>query len=169
MAFIFRRLAFYIVAIFVAITFNFLIPRLMPGDPVDALFVAAGGKIPPEALAGYKEMLGFVDGPLWVQYLQYLKSVLTLDLGPTIMMFPVPVTKILGNAFPWTMTLSLIAILTSVIIGCFIGLYASYNRGGFVDRFFPIFWQFVAFEIDPSFVFLETTSTNALQLTIGTF
>ncbi|WP_196161790.1 ABC transporter permease [Reinekea sp. G2M2-21] len=144
MAFIFRRLAFYIVAIFVAITFNFLIPRLMPGDPVDALFVAAGGKIPPEALAGYKEMLGFVDGPLWVQYLQYLKSVLTLDLGPTIMMFPVPVTKILGNAFPWTMTLSLIAILTSVIIGCFIGLYASYNRGGFVDRFFPIFWQFVA-------------------------
>ncbi len=144
MAFILRRLAFYIVAIFIAITFNFLLPRLMPGDPVDALFAAAGGSLPPETLNAYKEMLGFVDGSLWVQYLQYLKSIVTFDLGPAIMLFPIPVTEVLGNTLPWTVFLAGTATVIAVVAGCFIGLYASYNRGGFVDRFSPVFWQFMA-------------------------
>ena len=144
MAFVFRRLVFYIVAIFVAITFNFVMPRLMPGDPVDAMFAAAGGRLPPETLAAYKEMLGFVDAPLWQQYLQYLQSVVTFDLGPSIMMFPVPVTEVLSNTLPWTVFLAGTATIFSIFLGCFIGLYASLNRGGFVDRFFPVFWQFVA-------------------------
>ena len=144
MAFILRRLVFYIVAIFVAITFNFLMPRLMPGDPVDAMFAAAGGRLPPETLDAYKEMLGFVDAPLWQQYLQYLQSVVTFDLGPSIMLFPVPVTEVLSNTLPWTVFLAGTATILSIFVGCFIGLYASLNRGGFVDRFFPVFWQFVA-------------------------
>lgn len=144
MAFIIRRLLFYIVAIFVAITFNFLMPRLMPGDPVDAMFAAAGGKLPPETLAAYQEMLGFVDAPLWQQYLQYLQSVITFDLGPSIMLFPTPVTEVLSNTLPWTVFLAGFATILSIFIGCFIGLYASYNRGGFVDKYVPVFWQFVA-------------------------
>lgn len=144
MAFILRRLAFYLVAIFVAITFNFVMPRLMPGDPVDALFAAAGGRLPAETLAAYQEMLGFTDGPLWEQYLQYLYSVVTFDLGPAIMLFPVPVTEVLGNTLPWTVFLAGTASLVSIVAGCFIGLYASYHRGGLVDRFAPVFWQFVA-------------------------
>lgn len=144
MAFILRRLVFYFVAIFVAITFNFLMPRLMPGDPVDAMFAAAGGKLPPETIDAYKEMLGFVDAPLWQQYLQYLQSVVTFDLGPSIMLFPTPVTEVLSNTLPWTVFLAGTATILSIFIGCFIGLYASYNRGGFVDRFYPVFWQFVA-------------------------
>lgn len=144
MAFILRRLAFYLLAIFVAITFNFIMPRLMPGDPVDAMFAAAGGRLPQETLAAYQEMLGFTDGPLWAQYLQYLKSMITFDLGPAIMLFPVPVTEVLGNTLPWTVLLAGTATLFSIAVGCFIGLHASYNRGGFVDRFAPVFWQFVA-------------------------
>jgi peptide/nickel transport system permease protein len=144
MAFILRRLFFYIVAIFVAITFNFLMPRLMPGDPVEAMFAAAGGRLPPETLAAYQEMLGFVDAPLWQQYLQYLKSVITFDLGPSIMLFPTPVSEVLSNTLPWTVFLAGGASLVAIAFGCFIGLYASYNRGGFVDRFMPVFWQFVA-------------------------
>ena len=54
----------------------------MPGDPVDALFASAQGRMP-GTLQAYKEMLGFVDGPLWIQYLQYMKSIFTWDLGPT--------------------------------------------------------------------------------------
>lgn len=144
MAFILRRLVFYAVAIFVAITFNFIMPRLMPGDPVDAMFAAAGGKLPPETLAAYKEMLGFVDAPLWQQYLQYLKSVVTFDLGPSIMLFPTPVTQVLSNTLPWTVFLAGTATILAIFIGCFIGLFASYNRGGFVDKYVPVFWQFVA-------------------------
>lgn len=144
MAFILRRLVFYAVAIFVAITFNFIMPRLMPGDPVDAMFAAAGGKLPPETLAAYQEMLGFVDAPLWQQYLQYLKSVVTFDLGPSIMLFPTPVTQVLSNTLPWTVFLAGTATILAIFIGCFIGLYASYNRGGFIDKYVPVFWQFVA-------------------------
>jgi len=144
MAFIIRRLAFYFVAVFVAITFNFIMPRLIPGDPVDALFAAAGGRMPLETLEAYREMLGFVDGPIWVQYLQYLKSVVTFDLGPAIMLFPVPVTEVLGNTLPWTIFLAGFATLFSIGIGCFIGLYASFNRGGLVDRFVPFIWAFIA-------------------------
>ena len=144
MAFLIRRLAFYLVAVFVAITFNFIVPRLMPGDPVDAFFAAAAGRMPIETLDAYREMLGFVDGPIWLQYLQYLKSVVTFDLGPAIMLFPVPVTEVLGNTLPWTIFLAGFATLFSIGAGCFIGLYASFNRGGLVDRFVPFIWQFIA-------------------------
>jgi peptide/nickel transport system permease protein len=116
----------------------------MPGDPVDALFAAAAGRLPAETLAAYQEMLGFNDGPILVQYLQYLKSVLSWELGPAIMLFPVPVTEVLSNTLPWTVWLAGTATLVSVAAGCFIGLYASYNRGGWVDRFVPFIWQFIA-------------------------
>jgi peptide/nickel transport system permease protein len=144
MGFLLRRLGFYIVAIFVAITFNFIIPRMMPGDPVDALFVAAGGKMSLEQLNAFKEMLGFVDGPLWYQYLLYLKSVVTLDLGPTIMLFPTEVKLVLNNTLPWTLFLVGFGSLFSIAAGCMIGLYASYNRGTWFDRFVPVGFQFMA-------------------------
>ncbi len=144
MAFILRRLAFYFLAIFVAITFNFIMPRLMPGNPIDAMFAAAAGRLPAETIAAYEEMLGFTNGPIWEQYLQYLKSVVTFDLGPAIMLFPIPVADVLGNTLPWTVFLAGTASLVSIALGCFIGLYASYNRGGIVDRFVPFIWQFIA-------------------------
>jgi len=143
MGFILRRLFFYLVAIFVAITFNFLIPRLMPGDPIDALFSSAQGRMPLETLAAYKEMLGFVDGPLWDQYLTYLGSILTWDLGPTIMLYPLPVSELLAAKMPWTLGLAGMSTLISVVIGLLVGTYAAYHLGGFTDRFVPGFWAFL--------------------------
>ena len=143
MGFIVRRLSFYLVAIFVAVTFNFLIPRLMPGDPIDALFASAQGRMPLETLAAYKEMLGFVDGPLWDQYLVYLGNIFTWDLGPTIMLYPLPVTELLASKMPWTLGLAGMSTLISVVIGLLIGTYAAYHLGGFTDRFVPGFWAFL--------------------------
>jgi len=143
MNFVVRRFSFYFIAIMVAITFNFVIPRLMPGDPVDALFAAAQGRMPLETLQAYKEMLGFVDGPMWVQYLKYIKSIFTWDLGPTIMLYPLPVTELLAVKVPWTVGLAGMSTVISIFIGLIIGTYASYHRGGFVDRFMPGFWAFV--------------------------
>jgi len=115
----------------------------MPGDPVDALFAGAQGRIPLETLQAYKEMLGFVDGPLWIQYLKYMKSIFTWDLGPTIMLFPLPVTELLSVKLPWTLGLAGMSTVICVMIGLIIGTFAAYNRDGLVDRFMPAFWAFV--------------------------
>jgi len=143
MSFILRRLAFYLVAILVAITMNFIMPRMMPGDPVAALFASARGQMSLETLQAYKEMLGFVDGPIWVQYFQYLKSIVTWDLGPTIMMYPLPVSELIAAKVPWTVGLAGMSTIIAVFIGLTIGTYAAYNRGGLTDRFMPPFWAFV--------------------------
>ena len=143
MSFILRRFAFYLVAVLIAISFNFLIPRLMPGDPVDALFASAQGRMPLETLQAYKEMLGFVDGPLWIQYLQYMKSIFTWDLGPTIMLFPLPVTELLAIKLPWTLGLAGMSTIICVMIGLIIGTFAAYNRGSFTDRFIPAIAAFM--------------------------
>ena len=143
MSFILRRFVFYLVAILIAISFNFLIPRLMPGDPVDALFASAQGRMPLETLQAYKEMLGFVEGPLWLQYLQYMKSIFTWDLGPTIMLFPLPVTELLAIKLPWTLGLAGMSTIICVMIGLIIGTFAAYNRGSFTDRFMPAFAAFM--------------------------
>ena len=54
MRFILRRLGFYFVALWVALTLNFFLPRLMPGDPAAALFARFRGKLGPEALAAFE-------------------------------------------------------------------------------------------------------------------
>lgn len=84
MAFVARRLVFYLVAFLVAASINFLIPRMMPGDPVDIMFARSGTPLSIENMAALKQTFGFVDGPLWTQYLTYLGSVFTGDLGLSV-------------------------------------------------------------------------------------
>ena len=110
---------------------------------MDALFASAQGRMPLETLQAYKEMLGFVDGPLWIQYLQYMKSIFTWDLGPTIMLFPLPVTELLAIKLPWTLGLAGMSTIICVMIGLIIGTFAAYNRGSFTDRFIPAIAAFM--------------------------
>ncbi|MEK9702165.1 MAG: ABC transporter permease, partial [Deltaproteobacteria bacterium] len=116
MNFVARRLMFYATAFFLAISFNFLIPRLMPGDPVDALFAGAMGKMDPSQMDAVRAMYGFVDGPLWEQYFSYLFSVLKWDLGPSILLFPTSVTDVLMIGLPWTVFLAGTSLVLTVII-----------------------------------------------------
>jgi peptide/nickel transport system permease protein len=144
MNFVLRRLSFYLTAFFVAITFNFFLPRIMPGSPVDALFAAAGGKMDISQMEAVKEMYGFVDGNIFEQYFAYLKSVVTLDLGPSVLMFPIPVTDVIGMALPWTMFLALGSLIVALIIGVSIGTYASYRRDGFFGQVVPPVLAFIS-------------------------
>ena len=77
MGYFLRRLSFYFIALLVAATLNFIIPRAMPGDPVTMMFANATTQVTPERIEAMKQLLGFVDGPLPVQYLTYLKSILS--------------------------------------------------------------------------------------------
>jgi peptide/nickel transport system permease protein len=144
MSFILRRLSFYFTAFLLAISFNFFLPRMMPGDPIEAMFAAAQGKMDIAQMDAVREMYGFMDGSLFEQYISYMQSVFTLDLGPSVLMFPIDVTTVVGMALPWTMFLALGSLIVALIIGVSIGTYASYRREGFFGQFVPPFLAFIS-------------------------
>jgi peptide/nickel transport system permease protein len=133
MAFILRRLAFYLAAFIVAASINFALPRLMPGDPIDIMFSAAEGRIPPELRERMAETFGFSGGPLYQEYLSYLSSVFTWDLGISIRFYPLPVAEVLGAALPWTIFLAGTSALVAFAAGSLLGVNAAWRRGGRFD------------------------------------
>jgi peptide/nickel transport system permease protein len=144
MSFILRRLSFYFTAFLLAISFNFFLPRMMPGDPIEAMFAAAKGKMDLAQMDAVREMYGFMNGSLFEQYISYIQSVFTLDLGPSVLMFPIDVTTVVGMSLPWTMFLALGSLIVALIIGVSIGTYASYRREGFFGQFVPPFLAFIS-------------------------
>jgi peptide/nickel transport system permease protein len=133
MTFLLRRLAFYLAAFIAAATINFFLPRVMPGDPIKMMFASAGSELSLENLNALKLTFGFIDAPIGEQYLAYLKSVFTGDLGRSIKYFPLPVTDLLGRALIWTLGLVGVATLVSFTVGTFLGVMAAWRRGTLFD------------------------------------
>jgi hypothetical protein len=69
MRYLLRRFGFYVIAVWVSITINFFIPRLMAGDPVQIMFARFQGRLDPRSMDALYAAFGFVEGPLWKQYL----------------------------------------------------------------------------------------------------
>jgi len=129
MAFLLRRLVFYLAAFIAAATINFFLPRLMPGDPIQIMFAGAGSNLSMENLNALKLTFGFIDAPMGQQYLAYLQSVFTGDLGRSIKYFPLPVTELLARALVWTVGLVGSATIVSFILGTLLGVMAAWRRG----------------------------------------
>ena len=96
--YILNRLWFYILAAWAAITLNFFIPRMMPGDPASIMFANLRGKLKPEALEAIKKTFGITDEPLFSQYIDYLQLLFKGDLGISIAYFPQPVSSIIVSS-----------------------------------------------------------------------
>lgn len=135
MRFLLRRLGFYLAAFFVAITLNFFIPRLMPGDPTTRIFLALRGKLRPDQMDSLKKAYG-LEGSLLDQYLGYLWKLAHFDFGVSTVNFPEPTSSLLFYAAGWTLFLVGVATTLSFVIGVSMGIYAAWNRGGFFDSFF---------------------------------
>ncbi|MEL7291356.1 MAG: ABC transporter permease [Pseudomonadota bacterium] len=135
MGYFLRRLSFYLVALLVAATLNFIIPRAMPGDPVTMMFANASVQVTPERIAAMKELLGFVDGGLFVQYIAYMKNILSWELGTSIQFYPLSVNKLLGGAFGWSLFLAGSAVILSFSLGSILGIFAAWKRGSKYDAF----------------------------------
>jgi peptide/nickel transport system permease protein len=136
MGFFLRRLSFYFIALLFAATLNFIIPRAMPGDPVTMMFANSTVQVTPERIAAMKELLGFVDGPLYEQFFIYIKSVLTWDLGISVQFYPISVNTVLGNAVGWSLFLAGTAVLISFTLGSVLGIFAAWKRGSKFDTIF---------------------------------
>ncbi len=135
MGYFLRRLSLYAVALLVAATINFIIPRAMPGDPVTMMFAHTTVQITPERIAAMRELLGFVDGNLFVQYLTYMKNILSWELGVSVQFFPLTVSELLGGAFGWSLFLAGTAVVMSFSIGSILGIFAAWKRGSRFDTF----------------------------------
>lgn len=135
MGYFLRRLSFYFAALLVAATLNFIIPRAMPGDPVTMMFAHATAQVTPERIEAMKQLLGFVEGPWYVQYLTYIKSILTWELGTSIKFYPLSVNELLGGAFGWSLFLAGTAVIISFSIGSVLGIFAAWKRGSRYDTF----------------------------------
>lgn len=134
MRFLTRRIGFYLVAAFIAITLNFLVPRLMSGDPITAMFARFQGRLEPATINALRETFGFVEGPILQQYITYLQSLFQGNLGTSVTYFPAPVTTAIGLGLGWTLRLAGIATIISFLAGTVLGIYAAWRRGRFADN-----------------------------------
>jgi peptide/nickel transport system permease protein len=132
-----RRLGFYLITAWAAITINFLIPRLMPGDPVDLMVARMNGQIDPDAIESMKKSFGLTGGSIWSQYWDYLFNLLHGELGRSITFYPTHVSSVIGGALPWTIGLVGIATIISYLIGTSLGVVAAWRRGTWLDSILP--------------------------------
>jgi peptide/nickel transport system permease protein len=138
-SFIVRRLGFYAVAAWVAITVNFAIPRLMPGNAVDAMMAKFPQLTSASRAALQAEFGADTHGSIVSQYFSYLGNLLHGDLGQSVNLYPAKVTTILGQTLPWTIMLIGVATMISFVLGTLLGTLAAWRRGGWMDRALPAF------------------------------
>ena len=141
--FLLRRLRFYLMAAFAALTLNFFIPRLMPGDPATIIFARFRGKLKPEAIDALRETFGLTDASLISQYFSYLKSILSGDLGISIAYFPQEVSTVISGALSWTIFLAGTSLVISFFIGTLLGTVIGWNRNSKLDSLLPPVLAFI--------------------------
>lgn len=139
MRFIARRLGFYVITTWIAITINFFIPRLMPGNPVELVFNRVRHTASPAALHAFSVAFG-VDSQqgLISQYFSYLGQLLHGNLGISITFFPATVSSVIRTALPWTLALVGLATVLSFVLGTLLGIVAATRRGTWVDALLPV-------------------------------
>lgn len=131
--------------VFIAVTINFMIPRLIPGDPVEAALqtrIAMTGSQDAnvaEIARIYRAKFG-LDRPLWQQYLNYWGDIFRFDLGVSLADFPQPVISKVRSALPWTLGLLGVSTLLAFAFGTVLGALAAWPRAPrFVKALLPPF------------------------------
>ncbi|BDO43560.1 ABC transporter permease [Cellulomonas sp. NTE-D12] len=148
MKFFVRRAIFYVITAWAAVTINFLIPRMMPGDPVAALIAKNQGRLDSSAEQALRVLFGLDShASVWTQYVQYWRLLLHGNLGLSFSYFPTPVVDVIKQSLPWTIGLVGIATVLSFAIGTLIGAGIGWRRGTWADMLLPVstFFQAVPY------------------------
>lgn len=130
-----QKIVWYILAFFVAVSLNFILPRLIPGNPVSVIVnqMATGGvqsDVLERLYSTYMKEFG-LDKPLYIQYFSYLRNIFRWNLGTSFMLYPGKVKDLIGRALPWTISLQVPAILSGWILGNLLGAFSAYKGGKF--------------------------------------
>lgn len=177
-----RRLALFLLVIFVGVTLVFLLTRLAPGDPIEARALAleaqagnSGGDIGP-IVEAYREKFK-LDGPLHIQYFTYLSNLTRGDLGYSMTSYPATVSDKISAALPWSIGLMGVTTVFAMLFGSLIGALIAWRKSiravqallpilmvtaavpfflfGLVLQFFlGVFWKVLppGFGVDPGFI-----------------
>jgi peptide/nickel transport system permease protein len=128
------RLADAIPTVWLVLTLVFIAMRILPGDPAMA---ALGDMALPEQLAEFREKMG-LNVPLWQQYFNFLAGVFTLDFGQSYMN-GAPVLGLVARNLPYTIELTLVAMVMGVAAGVPLGVVAATNRNRLPDSGVRVF------------------------------
>ncbi|HZL55085.1 MAG TPA: ABC transporter permease [Solirubrobacteraceae bacterium] len=139
MRFIVRRLGFYVVAAWAAVTVNFFIPRVLPGTPVEAM-LAQHPQLTASAVKALDIEFGLGhQGSMVHQYGAYLSQLAHGNLGVSTSAYPASVASVLQTTIPWTIALVGAATIISFLLGTLLGILAGWRRGGRFDQLLPAF------------------------------
>jgi peptide/nickel transport system permease protein len=140
-----RRIVFYALTALAAITVDFLIPRLMPGNPVEALLARIQTTVNGSTIKSLEAQFGLhTNEGLWGQYVHYLNNVIHGNLGISTGYYPSTVASVIKGALPWTLGLVGVATIISFILGTMLGVLVAWRRGTWLDNALPAMTFFQA-------------------------
>jgi peptide/nickel transport system permease protein len=138
MRFVLRRLGFFVLTLWAALTLNFFLPRLMPGNPALAAIGNSRGAVSPQALKVLEAQFGTSHQNIASQYGSYLGDVATGKFGSSLTTQPgTSVGHIVLNAIPWTLGLVGLTTVLAFVLGTGIGIAGAWRRGGRLDSIMP--------------------------------
>lgn len=192
-----KRILVWLLTIWVGVTVVFIIQRMMPSDPVENMvqkLVGMSHDMSPDQIEAMRHSIRKqygLEGSLFSQYISTLSRVARFDFGPSMSKYPMPVSSLIGQALPYTLTLLFTTTILSWIIGNLIGLLAGYKKDkwyskvletvsmciyptpyfivaliiltlmAFVNRWFPLVPSFGRFEF--SFTWFKNALRNAFM------
>jgi len=145
--FILKRSAFMLLTFTVVLCLNFILPRVMPGDPITHLM--GDTRLPPPVRKSLIERFG-MDKPVWEQFAIYIANTLRGDFGISFSQYPKSVVTILLERLPWTLFLLTTSVTISTVLGIYLGVIGAWKHGSKTDVgiqasglalwSMPIFW-----------------------------
>src|SRR5579862_8032147 len=149
MRWLLRRIAFYLFALWAALTMTFLVTWAMPGSPIGGILQRlspAQISANPGIILTYEKIFGGKNESLLTAYWKYLGHVAHFDFGISTSNFPTPVSEVVSRTLPYSIVLVGIAFVLAFIFGTTIGMFAAWRRGGGFDSVFvPVFMGLGAF------------------------
>ena len=161
------RIGFYIITAIAAITVDFFIPRVMPGNPVDAVLAKLQGQVvtPATVRALELEFGSNTREGLWGQYVHFWSNLIHGNLGISTSDGMVPVTSVIRGALPWTLGLVGTATVLSFVLGTLLGVLIAWRRGTWLDNLLP---ATTFFQAAPYF-FLAFLAIDFFAIRLGWF
>lgn len=138
-----KKVIWYILTLIVAVILNFFLPRMMPGNPVQAIAARTSQGYTDQTAVqqvyeNYVKAFG-IDKPMYVQFFQYIINVFKGNFGVSFVYYPRTVTDILGKSIWWTVCLQLPAIIVGWLLGNILGAVAAYIKKGWDKAVLPAF------------------------------